>query len=80
MSLVRLKALAQELPFVPKRINTKFEVYLGEKFVCDGSFRHWKSNELRDFREYSHRVMQEGYEVTTWQEAKPTKEENYDGR
>ena len=70
MSLVRLKLLAQEVPPNPTRMNTKFEVYFMDKFICDGSFRHWKSNELRAFREYSHQVMQRGYEVTTWQDPK----------
>lgn len=68
MSLVRLKGLVLGMPTPkPKRIITKFEVYLGDKFVCDGSYRHWKSNEVRDFRHYAHQAMQSGYEVTTWQ-------------
>jgi len=79
MSLVRLRSAVAALPeHRPRRMTTKFEVYLGDKFVCDGSYRHWKSNELREFRQLSHLLMQQGYEVTSWQEPKsapPAQEE-----
>ena len=75
MGLIRLKQLVQGLSNTPARVNTQYEVYKGDEFICEGSFRHWKSNELRDFRLYSVIAMQNGYEVTTWQDKKPVKEQ-----